>query len=140
MIFNFNQKNVPNLSQVGGKAKAFIDQHGVLLAGGWGVGMDMANWLCGMENLMVLMFQEPDFVSQILEMIHQWNKQRMEVVLSEGVDLYIRRAWYEGCDFVMPKFYQREILPRLKAEVDECWKTGKYIRRKHWDYPRYFFE
>jgi uroporphyrinogen-III decarboxylase len=98
-------------------ARSFADQQGVLLAGGWGVGMDMANWLCGMENLMVLMLEQPWFVSQVLELIHRWNLQRMEAVLSAGIDLYIRRAWYEGCDFVIPKFYQREILPRLKAEA-----------------------
>ena len=98
-------------------ARSFVDENGVLLAGGWGVGMDMANWLCGMENLMILMLEQPQFVSQILEMIHQWNMRRMEIVLSAGVDLYIRRAWYEGCDFVIPKFYQREVLPRLKTEV-----------------------
>jgi hypothetical protein len=99
-------------------ARAFAQAHDFLLAGGWGVGMDMANWLCGMQNLMILMLEKPQFVGQILELIHQWNLRRMEVVLSGGVDLYIRRAWYEGCDFVVPKFYQREILPRLKAEVD----------------------
>ena len=100
------------------QAKAFVTAYDVLLAGGWGVGMDMANWLCGMENLMVMMIEQPDFVGQILEMIHQWNLQRMRVVLESGVDLYIRRAWYEGCDFVLPKFYQKEVLPRLKAEVE----------------------
>jgi hypothetical protein len=98
-------------------AQSFVDENKVLLAGGWGVGMDMVNWLCGMENLMILMLEQPQFVSQILDMIHLWNKQRMKVVLSGGIDLYIRRAWYEGCDFVIPKFFQREILPRLKAEV-----------------------
>lgn len=98
-------------------ARSFAGQNGVLLVGGWGVGMDMANWLCGMENLMVLMMEQPQFVSQILEVIHRWNLQRMEVVLSAGIDLYIRRAWYEGCDFVIPKFYQREIMPRIQAEA-----------------------
>jgi uroporphyrinogen-III decarboxylase len=98
-------------------ARSFAEQNGVLLAGGWGVGMDMANWLCGMENLMILMLEQPGFVSQILEMIHQWNMRRMEIVLSAGIDVYIRRAWYEGCDFVVPKFFQREVLPRLKAEL-----------------------
>jgi hypothetical protein len=105
-------------------ARSFVEDKGVLLAGGWGVGMDMANWLCGMENLMVLMFEQPQFVSQLLEMIHQWNLQRMEVVLSAGVDLYIRRAWYEGCDFVTPKYFQREVLPRLKAEADLAHERG----------------
>lgn len=99
------------------KARTFVEEHGVLLAGGWGVGMDMANWLCGMQNLMILMMQQPGFVTDLLEMIHVWNKQRMEVVLSAPVDLYIRRAWYEGCDFVTPQFYRDAILPRLKAEV-----------------------
>ena len=105
-------------------ARSFADENGVLLAGGWGVGMDMANWLCGMENLMVLMLEQPQFVSQILEMIHVWNMQRMEIVLSADIDLYIRRAWYEGCDFVIPKFFQHEVLPRLKAEVALAHERG----------------
>lgn len=106
------------------KARSFANQYGFLLAGGWGVGMDMANWLCGMDRLMVLMLQQPDFIGRLLEMIHQWNKRRMAVVLSAPIDLYIRRAWYEGCDFVTPKFFQREILPRLKAEVDFAHEHG----------------
>lgn len=33
-----------------------------------------------------------------------------------------------------------EKLKKLKAEVDECWKTGEYIKRKNWEYPEYFFQ
>ena len=106
------------------EARGFVKEHGVLLAGGWGVGMDMANWLCGMQNLMILTMQQPSFVADLLEMIHVWNMQRMEVVLSAPVDLYIRRAWYEGCDFVTPGFYREAILPRLKAEVDLAHERG----------------
>ncbi|UCC63584.1 MAG: hypothetical protein JSV36_00555 [Anaerolineae bacterium] len=106
------------------KAHAFVEEHGVLLAGGWGVGMDMASWLCGIENLMILTMTQPDFVTDLLEMIHAWNVQRMKVILSAPVDLYIRRAWYEGCDFVTPQFYQAAILPRLKIEVDLAHEHG----------------
>lgn len=98
--------------------RRFAAQHGVLLAGGWGVGMDMANWLCGMQELMMLNLDQPVFVDTLLGMIHAWNLRRMEVVLAGPVDLYIRRAWYEGCDFVTPRFYRTHILPRLKAEAD----------------------
>lgn len=106
------------------KARSFAEEQGVLLVGGWGVGMDMANWLCGMQNLMLLTIEKPAFVSALLEMIHRWNRQRMEVILSAPVDLYIRRAWYEGCDFVTPGFYREAILPRLKAEVDLVHERG----------------
>ena len=57
-------------------------------------------------------------------MIHVWNKARMAVVLSAPVDLYICRAWYEGCDFVTPPFYREVILPHLKAEVDLAHDRG----------------
>jgi uroporphyrinogen-III decarboxylase len=102
----------------------FIKKHPVLLVGGWGVGMDMANWLCGMQNLMGWVIEQPTFVDQILEIIHQWNKKRMEVVLSAPIDLFIRRAWYEGCDFVTPRFFKHAILPRLKAEVELVHEHG----------------
>ena len=113
------------------RAHEFSKEHGILLVGGWGVGLDMACWRCGIQNLIMLMIDQPAFVSQLLEMIHIWNMQRMEVILSSSVDLFIRRAWYEGCDFVTPKFYRDEILPRLKAEVELAHSYGAkfgYIR------------
>jgi uroporphyrinogen-III decarboxylase len=106
------------------RAAAFSADKGVLLIGGWGVGMDMANWLCGMQGLMMQAIINTDFVEDLLEMIHQWNMERMNLVLSGNPDIYVRRAWYEGCDFVLPDFYQRVILPRLKKEVDLAHEHG----------------
>jgi hypothetical protein len=57
-------------------------------------------------------------------MIHAWNVKRMQVVLSAPVDLFIKRAWYEGCDFITPQFYRQAILPRLKVEVDLAHQHG----------------
>jgi uroporphyrinogen decarboxylase len=113
-----HEEDVARFEKEAQEAHAFVKEHNVLLAGGWGVGADMANWLCGMENLMILTIQQPGFVADLLEMIHVWNKQRMEVVLPAPVDLYIRRAWYEGCDFLTPRFYRGTVLPLLKAETD----------------------
>ena len=101
----------------GVRAHAFAREQGVLIAGGWGIGVDMADWLCGFENLMLLEHDQPAFVERLLEMIHIWNQKRMAVILSGDVDLFIYRAWYEGCDFVNPKFYRKVILPRLKSDA-----------------------
>ena len=94
---------------------------------GWrlGVGMDMLNWLCGMQELMAATIQQDEFVGELLEMITCWNIERMRLVLSAPVDLYIKRAWYEGCDFVTPGFYRRQILPRLTREVDLAHEHGR---------------
>jgi uroporphyrinogen decarboxylase len=84
----------------------------------------MADWLCGIQNLMIWTFEQPSFVAELLAMIHDWNVQRMRAVLAAPVDLYIRRAWYEGCDFVTPRFYQDVVLPQLKTEVDLAHEHG----------------
>lgn len=112
------EEDVASFQQEVHKAQRFAQEQGVMLVGGWGIGMDMANWLCGIQNLMMLSIDEEAFIGDLLEMIHAWNRKRMEVVLSAPVDLYIRRAWYEGCDFITPGFFRRQILPRLKTEVD----------------------
>jgi uroporphyrinogen-III decarboxylase len=106
------------------RARAFVEAEKVLLVGGWGVGLDMANWLCGVQNLVLLAMDQPKFVADLLEMIHLWNMQRMELVLSSRVDLFIRRAWYEGCDFVTPRFFKSEVLPRLRKEVEVAHSCG----------------
>ena len=100
------------------RAHAFVAEHGILLVGGWGVGADMAAWLCGMQSLIVIAGEQPEFVTELLEMIHPWNMRRMRLVLSTEIDLFIRRGWYEGCDFLRPQFYRDAVLPRLKAEAD----------------------
>jgi uroporphyrinogen-III decarboxylase len=118
------EDDIARFQQDAAHAHQFVDEHGALLVGGWGVGMDMANWLCGMQPLMLLALDAPDFVTELVEMIHQWNMKRMEVVLSAGVDLFVRRAWYEGCDFVLPSFYTEVILPRLKTEIELAHQHG----------------
>ena len=106
------------------QAHAFAQENDMLLVGGWGVGLDMTEWLCGMQEVMLLMMDDPDFLGDLLEIIHQWNKQRMKVVLSENVDLYIRRAWYEGSNFFYPSLYEKEVFPRIKAEAELAHEYG----------------
>ena len=112
-----NPEDVARFKEEARKARAFAEEQCVLLAAGWGVGGDMAGWLCGLSSYTLLTLDRPEFITELLEMIHAWNIARMKVVLSAPVDLYIRRAWYEGCDFLMPKFFREVLLPRLKSEV-----------------------
>jgi uroporphyrinogen-III decarboxylase len=118
------QEDIAAFQQEADKAHAFVAQHDVLLAGGWGVGLDMAFWLCGMQETMILTMEQPSFVQELLSLIHAWNLKRMEVVLGAPVDLYIRRAWYEGCDFVTPRFFRQVILPQIRAEADLAHERG----------------
>lgn len=99
------------------KARAFCSRYGIVLAGGWSVGGDMAGWLCGLESLVMMTADQPDLVEALLDIIGDWSLARMRVVCEAGVDLYIRRGWYETADFWSPKSYRRFLLPWIKREA-----------------------
>ena len=102
----------------------FAAQQDLLTAGGWGVGADLIGWVYGLDRLVYAIYDTPDFIKELLEIIAAWNRKRMEVVLDYGVDLYIKRAWYENCDFWTPKKYREFIFPILKEDVRSAHHKG----------------
>ncbi len=99
-------------------------REGLLVSGGWGVGADLIGWICGLEQMVFLSFDRPAFLRDLLDLIAQWNRVRMAVVLSAGIDLFIKRAWYENCDFWSPKSWRRFIQPILAADVEMAHAAG----------------
>jgi len=106
------------------RAKKQASRHDLLTSAVWGVGYDAACWLCGMEQMILMGLDAPDMLHELLQIIHEWNMRRMEVMLEPGVDLFVRRAWYETVDFLSPTLYRRFILPRLQAEVKLAHEAG----------------
>jgi len=96
----------------------------LLVAGGWGVGVDLLGWVLGLENLVIATYEEPQLVRGLLDLVARWNTQRMKVVLGAGVDLYIKRAWYENLDFWTPATWKEFILPTIRSDADLAHSYG----------------
>lgn len=99
-------------------------QRGLLLAGGWGIGADLIGWIYGLQNMIYAAFDQPELLQTLLDLIADWNRSRMKLVLESGIDLYIKRAWYENCDFWSPKTYRQFLAPILKADVELAHEHG----------------
>ena len=95
----------------------FAHKHNLLTLAGWGVGADMLGWIFGLENMVYAAFEQPKFLKEMLSLIYKWNQTRMKVLIDIGVDIYIKRAWYETCNFWSPKTFEEFLLPILKEEV-----------------------
>jgi len=106
------------------RAKSLAAERDLLTACQYGMVGDVASWLCGIQEFMMLMVYNPDFAQQFLNVINDWNSQCMELVLEEGIGLYIRRAWYENADFFPPSDYARFILPGLRRDVEMAHHAG----------------
>jgi hypothetical protein len=106
------------------RGRELAGKHGLLLAGGWGVGADALAWFCGLQNAVMIALDEPDIFAELLGIIASWNTPRMEAYLDYGVDLFIRRAWYEGTDFWSPAIFRRFFFPIIRDEVRLAHEAG----------------
>lgn len=105
-------------------ARAWAEKRGVAVIGYYGQVGDVASWLCGMQECMLLAVDDSDFMQQFLSVIEDWNRRRMEVILDEGVDLFVRRAWYENSDFWSPPLYRDFILPSVRRDAELVHEAG----------------
>ncbi len=110
VIDDFNAESQPLIN--------FAKRRDLLVSGGWGIGADLLGWVYGLEQMIFAEVDQPDFLAEMLACIAGWNQSRMQVVLDAGIDLYIRRAWYENCDFWSPRSWKKFIYPTLKNEAD----------------------
>ena len=85
----------------------FAHQQNLLTVGGWGIGADMLGWIYGFTNMVYSTFEQPEFLQNMLNLIADWNRARMQVLLEMGIDLYVKRTWYETCNFWSPKSYRQ---------------------------------
>ncbi len=103
---------------------AFAREHDLLVAGGWGVGADLIGWVYGLQRLPYAVFDAPEFIIELLDVIALWNRSRMEVLLKAGVDIIIKRAWYENCNNFTPSHYRQFIRPILEADAAQAHQYG----------------
>jgi hypothetical protein len=106
------------------QAKALAAEHHLLTVGTYSSVVDMACWLAGIEDLVMSTFDAPDFVEGLLATIEDWNRRRVDLVLDQGVDLVIRRAWYENADFWSPPQFRRFVLPSLRRDIAVAHEAG----------------
>jgi hypothetical protein len=104
--------------------KSLARRHGLLVAAGWGVGADLIGWICGLDRLVYAVYDQPQWVAGLLSLIARWNRRRMEVMLRPGVDLFIKRAWYENLDFWSPAGWRKFLYPILKEDIQLAHEHG----------------
>ncbi len=112
---------------------------GVALDGGWSALGDSAIWLCGMENVLYWQMDQPELLEDLMDVLLEWELQRVDLLLDERIDVMVHMAWYEGTDFWTPKNFRRIIRPRLQqiiAKVHAKNVPFRYIITKGWKHLR----
>ena len=131
-------EDISNFRNKSKRLKEFAKEKGLLVSGGWRssgtekgidedggtMGADSLMWLCGGEQSVLLAMDEPKLIEELLQIVSTWNIKRMEIYLEEGIDLLVRRAWYEGTELWSPSLYRRFMFPVLKKEMELTHQAG----------------
>jgi uroporphyrinogen decarboxylase len=107
-------------------ARRFCDSHEILLSCYvLGVGDPML-WMSGVEPLLMMAMERPDMLQRYADTVSQANRKVLEVYIDAGVDLVVRRGWYESTDFWSPPLFREIFFPRLEQEIDMAHQAGVY--------------
>ncbi len=127
------------------RRKRFAEERGLLLHGGWrgerwlmtgedqgligqdfgtGCVIDTLMWLCGGTEPLMWAYDQPDFLRELIGVVDDWNRSRLEIHLRAKPDVVFRRAWYEGTDFWSPSLFRQFILPVLRRDVELVHQAG----------------
>jgi len=122
-----NDEDLHRYRQQAKIARKFCDEEQVLFAGYLqGVG-DPLLWMSGIETVVLSPVLNPDFLKQYVDIVSKWDKALLEIQIEAGIDLIIRRGWYESTDFWAPEFFREFLFKPLKQEIEMAHQAGVYF-------------
>lgn len=97
-----------------------------------GIGFSMFErlWsLCGMENALIYMIEEPEFTHALLDRICEYNLKIIDIANEYPFDgFYFGDDWGQQRGLIMgPALWREFIKPRMKRMYDRARQNGKYI-------------
>jgi hypothetical protein len=106
------------------EAKKFCDENRIFLSGNsFGVG-DAVIHLSGVEPVVTAALENPDFLKRYIGIVSDWSLKKTAILVAAGVDLIVRRGWYESTDFWSPRLYREFLFEPLRKEVALAHQAG----------------
>lgn len=108
-------------------ARKFCDENGILLSGyHQGIGDPLA-WLSGIEPVLMAALEDWGFLKRYVEILTEWSLAILAIQIDAGIDLLVRRGWYESTDFWSPKLYREFLFDPLKKEIETAHQAGVLV-------------
>jgi hypothetical protein len=122
-----NDEELRSYRQWSEVAKKFCEDNQIIFAGYFqGIG-DPLLWMSGIEPLIMASVLNPDFLRRYVDIVAKWNKAILEIQIDTGIDLIIRRGWYESADFWAPDLFRQFLFEPLKKEIEIARQAEVYF-------------
>lgn len=107
------------------RAIEFAQRHDVMTVARRTVVGDAFQWFCDIEQFMIWMIEEPEFVRELLGIWQEWSLAATELALEAGVDVVQRRGWYEIPTYWGVRYFKEYLVPLIEEETKLVHDAGK---------------
>jgi uroporphyrinogen-III decarboxylase len=108
------------------RAMEIARKHGVLTLARRTIVGDTFQWFCDIPDFVIWMIEKPELVREFLGIFQQWSLELTRLALDVGVDVVMRRGWYEIPAFWGPRFFQEYLAPLIETETRLVHEAGKF--------------
>jgi len=85
---------------------------------------DWFMWVCLIEDFCCAMVENQDYISRFYDIIQNYNKQSIEMVLESRPDVIQYRGWYETPDYWGRERYKNILVPRIQEIAKQVHDGG----------------
>jgi uroporphyrinogen-III decarboxylase len=88
-------------------------------------------WLTDALKTMLSYDEDPDYMDEFLQIIHEWQLATLKRVLDLGdIDIVTRFGYYDIPDFWGRKYFERYLRPRIDQEGELVHQAGALLRQQ----------
>ena len=87
-------------------------------------------WLTDAVKSMTTFEEAPEFITEFLDIIYQWQLKLLDIVLDVGVDMVTRFGYYDGTNFWGVKYFDRYLRTMMDEEADLCHQAGALLSQQ----------
>jgi len=85
---------------------------------------DWFMWVCWIEDFCVEMIDNPDYVNRFYDIIQNYNRQIIDMVLEVEPDIIQYRGWYDTPDYWGTRRYRDILAPRIRELGEQVHEGG----------------
>jgi hypothetical protein len=88
-------------------------------------------WLTDAMKTMLTYGEDPEYMGEFLQIVHEWQLATLEIVLDLGnIDVVTRFGYYDTPDFWGRQYFDHYLRPRIDEEADLVHQAGALLRQQ----------
>ncbi len=98
-------------------AKKFAQKNNLLLRCRRTFETDAYQWFCSIPDFCIAMIEDPEYCDRLFRIVQDWQIKLLDLIWDIGVDVVMRRGWYDTPDFFGKERFSEFVKPFIAEDA-----------------------